>query len=342
MTGIVLMVIITMVMSYIFFQNTALEENFWNYFVATGPIIIISFILLVLMILWYIDTNFVHPINMLTNVTRDFAYDTNDKRKENEERIFHLQYHKRNDELGKLYSAIAMTTRESTEFADDIMKQAETITNMQNGLLMVIAEMVESRDKGTGSYIKKTKAYVEIIIREMKKRGIYQDMITEKFAYNTINGAPLHDVGKIHIPDKILLGTSKLSDEEYEIMKTHTTYGAKIIQYAIDKIGGEEVGYLQEAKNVAEFHHEKWNGQGYPTGLKGEEIPLSARIMAVADVFDAIVSRRSYKEPVPFDEAISIMRGYSGTYFDPLILEAFLGAEEEVKKVADEFEENGV
>ena len=147
MTGIVLMVIITMVMSYIFFQNTALEENFWNYFVATGPIIIISFILLVLMILWYIDTNFVHPINMLTNVTRDFAYDTNDKRKENEERIFHLQYHKRNDELGKLYSAIAMTTRESTEFADDIMKQAETITNMQNGLLMVIAEMVESRDK---------------------------------------------------------------------------------------------------------------------------------------------------------------------------------------------------
>lgn len=340
--GIALMVTVTMIMSYIFLRNNASERNIWNYFIAIGPGIFLSFILISFMILWFIDTDFIHPINMLTSVTRDFAYDTNDKRKENEKRIFDLKYHKRRDELGKLYSAIAMTTRESTEFADDIMKQANTITNMQNGLLMVIAEMVESRDKGTGSHIKKTKAYVEIIIREMKKRGIYQDMITEKFAYNTINAAPLHDVGKIHIPDRILLGTGKLTDEEYEIMKTHTTHGAKIIQYAIDKIGGEEVGYLQEAKNVAEFHHEKWNGEGYPTGLKGEEIPLSARIMAVADVFDAIVSHRSYKEPIPFDEAITIMRGHSGSYFDPLILEAFLGAEEEMKKVAEEFEGYGV
>lgn len=341
-TGIVLMVIITFVMSGIFFKNNALEDFWVDYLVTLGISIFFSFLLITFMVLWFIDTNFIHPINILTNVTRTFAYDTNDKRKENVERIFNLKYHKRKDELGKLYSAIAMTTRESAEFADDIMHQTKTITNMQNGLLMVIAEMVESRDKGTGSHIKKTKAYVEIIIKEMKKRGIYKDMLTEKFVYNTINAAPLHDVGKIHIPDKILLGTGKLTDEEYEIMKTHTNHGAKIIQYAIDKIGGDDVGYLKEAKNVAEFHHEKWNGQGYPTGLKGEEIPLSARIMTVADVFDAIVSRRSYKDPIPFDEAMEIMRGYSGTCFDPLILDAFLGVEEEVKKVAEEFEENGI
>lgn len=340
--GIVFMVLVTMVTSYLIYQSATLGESFWNYFVTLGPSLFISFILIVLMILWYIDTSLVHPINTLTDVTSDFAYDSNDKRKENVEHIFDLKYHKRKDELGKLYSAIAMTTRESAEFADDMLKQANTITKMQNGLLMVIAEMVESRDKGTGSHIKKTKAYVEIIIKEMKRRDIYPEMLTEKFVYNTINAAPLHDVGKIHIPDRILLSTNALSDEDYTVMKTHTTYGAQIIQYAIDKIGGDDVGYLQEAKNVAQFHHEKWNGQGYPTGLKGEEIPLSARIMAVADVFDAIVSRRSYKEPIPFEEAMNIIRENTGTYFDPLVVAAFLGAEEEVKKVADEFEERGI
>lgn len=342
MIGILLMVFVTMGMSYRFFQESALEETFWQYGISLGPLLFLCFVAVMLLILWYIDTDFVRPINTLTNVTSDFAYDSNDRRKENEARIFDLKYHKRKDELGKLYSAIAMTTRESMEFADDMLRQAETINKMQNGLLMVIAEMVESRDKGTGSHIKKTKAYVEIIIKEMKKRGIYQNILTEKMANDTINAAPLHDVGKIHIPDRILLGTGKLTDEEYTIMKTHTTYGAKMIQYAIDKMGDEEAGYLQEAKNVAEFHHEKWNGQGYPTGLKGEEIPLSARIMAVADVFDAVVSRRSYKEPIPFEEAIQIIRENAGVYFDPNVVEAFLGAEKEVKKVADEFEEKGV
>ena len=158
--------------------------------------------------------------------------------------------------------------------------------------------------------------------------------------YNTINAAPLHDVGKIHIPDSILISPNKLTDEEFEIMKTHTTYGAQIMQYAIDKMGVEDTGYLEEAKNVAHFHHERWNGQGYPTGIKGEEIPLSARIMAVADVFDAIHSRRSYKEPVPFDETMKIIEESSGTQFDPLIVEAFVGAKEEVKRIADEFDED--
>lgn len=340
--GIVLMVIVTFVMSGLFFKNHALENVFGDYFAILGPSLFLLCILIISMILWYVDTNFIHPINTLTNVTRAFAYDTNDKREENVKRIFDLKYHKRKDELGKLYSAIAMTTKESTEFAEDIMQQAETINKMQNGLLMVIAEMVESRDKGTGSHIKKTKAYVEIITKEMKKRGIYQDALTEKFIYNMINAAPLHDVGKIHIPDRILLSTKDLTSEDYAIMKTHTSYGAQIMQYVIDKMGAEDIGYLQEAKNVAEFHHERWNGEGYPKGLKGEEIPLSARIMAVADVFDAAVSHRRYQEPISFDEAIQYIRKNSGVLFDPFVVEAFLGAEEKVKNVADEFEEQGI
>lgn len=337
-----LMVAVTLIMSYFFFKDNFINEDFLAYLGNIAPSLTISFLLILCVILYFIETRLIHPINTLTNVTSDFAYDSNDKREENVKRIFDLKYHKRNDELGKLYSAIAMTTRESTEFADDIMRQANTINKMQNGLIMVVAEMVESRDKGTGSHIKKTKAYVELIINEMKKRGIYQDILTEKYAYDTINAAPLHDVGKIHIPDKILLSTGPLSDEDYAIMKTHTTCGAQIMQYAIDKMGGEDAGYLREAKNVAEFHHEKWNGQGYPYGISGEEIPLSARIMAVADVFDAIVSRRSYKEPIPFEDAIQIISKESGTYFDPLVVDVFLGAKNEVKKIADEFEENGV
>ena len=337
--AILIMMVIILVTNYFFFKEFIQEDVFMQYITKVGPPVVIALGIIIILILWYLDKSLICPIDTLTSVTSDFAYDTNDKRSENVKRIFELKYHKRKDELGKLYSAIAMTTRESMEFAEDIMKQAETITRMQNGLLMVIAEMVESRDRCTGSHIKKTKAYVEIIIKEMKKRGIYKDILTEKYAYNIINAAPLHDVGKIHIPDKILLSTRDLTVEEYEIMKTHTTYGAKMIQYAIDKMGGDDVGYLQEAKNVAEFHYEKWNGKGYPKGISGEEIPLSARIMAVADVFDAASSRRSYKEPIPFDEAIKIITDNSGTYFDPLIVEAFLDAKEEVKKIADEFEE---
>lgn len=341
--GIIIIMAITIGVSYLFLKDSStLNISIQEYVLGILPSILIALAIAFLISLWFIDTNFVHPINQLTRVTTDFAYDTNDKRTENVERIFNLKYHKRNDELGKLYSAIAMTTRESMEFADDILKQANTINKMQSGLLMVIAEMVESRDKGTGDHIKKTKAYVEIIVKEMKKLGIYKELMTEKFMYNTINAAPLHDVGKIHLPDSILLSSEGLTDEEYAIIKQHTINGAKIIQYAIDKMGEEDAGYLEEAKNVAEFHHEKWNGQGYPRGLSGEDIPLSARIMAVADVFDAVVSRRSYKEAIPFDEAIDIIKQNSGTYFDPLIVGAFLSAIDEVKKIADDFDEHGV
>ena len=340
--GMIAMLMVVSAVNYFFFKDLMPGGSFLSYVTKIGPIIIVTLVAIIMLILYFLNKDLIKPIDSLTNVTSNFAYDTNDKRKENVEKIFKLKYHKRKDELGKLYSAIAMASRESMEFADDIMKQAETITKMQNGLLMVIAEIVESRDHTTGTHIKKTKAYVELIANEMKKRGMYKDILTDKFIYNTINAAPLHDVGKIHIPDSILMGTQKLTDEEYEIMKTHTTYGAKMIQYAIDKMGDEDAGYLEEAKNVANYHHEKWNGQGYPMGLKGEEIPLSARIMAVADVFDAIHSCRSYKASVPFEETVKIIKESAGSHFDPLVVEAFIGVEDEVKKIAEEFDENEI
>ena len=150
-----------------------------------------------------------------------------------------------------------------------------------------------------------------------------------------MNAAPLHDIGKIHVSDVILNKPARLTDEEFKEMQKHTTLGSKIIDRAIDMV--PDSVYLKEAKNLSEYHHEKWNGKGYPYGISGEEIPLSARIMAVADVFDALVSRRSYKEPFSFEKAMDIIRTDAGTHFDPLVAEAFLGAEEEVRKVAESF-----
>ena len=207
---------------------------------------------------------------------------------------------------------------------------------MQNGLILVLADMVENRDKNTGDHVKKTAAYTKLILKEMKKKGIYPDIVDDKYVENVANSTPLHDVGKIKISDTILNKPGKLTDEEFEIMKTHTLHGAKIVENAMAIVPDSD--YLNEARNIATYHHEKWDGSGYPKGLKGEEIPLSARVMAVADVFDALVSRRSYKEPFPFEKAVDIIREGSGKQFDPTVVEVFMDALDKVKAIADEYE----
>jgi HD-GYP domain-containing protein (c-di-GMP phosphodiesterase class II) len=151
---------------------------------------------------------------------------------------------------------------------------------------------------------------------------------------DVVNSAPLHDIGKIHVPDAILNKPGKLTDEEFRKMQEHTTAGKEIIESTISSVS-VEAGYLKEARNLAAYHHEKWNGKGYPCGLAGEEIPLSARIMAVADVFDALVSTRSYKKPFPFEKAMDIIREGAGSHFDPLVAQAFLNAEDEVRRISE-------
>ena len=198
---------------------------------------------------------------------------------------------------------------------------------------MVLADMVESRDQCTGDHVFKTAAYTEIILCQLLKEGVYSDQLTEEYITEVVNSAPLHDVGKITVSDVILNKPGKLTDEEFRIMQSHTVEGGKIIDKAMS-IVDEDTGYLTEAKNLALYHHEKWNGKGYPAGLKGEEIPLSARVMAVADVFDALISRRSYKEPFSIEKALSIIREDAGSHFDPLVVQAFLDAEDEVRRIA--------
>ena len=237
------------------------------------------------------------------------------------------------DEIETLYEEYKKAAHNTVRYIEEIQSKSEQLTKLQNGLILVLADMVESRDQCTGDHVFKTAAYTEIILRQMQKEGIYADQLSEEYIEEVVNSAPLHDVGKITVSDVILNKPGKLTDEEFRIMQSHTTEGGKIIDKAI-AIVDEDSGYLNEAKNLALYHHEKWNGKGYPSGLKGEQIPLSARVMAVADVFDALVSRRSYKEPFTVEKALDIIREDAGSHFDPYVAQAFLDAEEAVRNIA--------
>ena len=233
-----------------------------------------------------------------------------------------------------MYLALVKESEDIVKNIADIEEQKDTINTMQNALITVLANMVENRDKFTGNHVKNTAAYAKIILDELKKNEKYKDIITDDYEYTIINSAPLHDVGKIQIPDSLLNKNGKLTDEEFKQMQNHTLAGQNIIDEAANMV--KDPSYLNEAKNLAAYHHEKWNGTGYPYGLKEDEIPLSARIMAVADVFDALVSKRSYKPGFPIEKALDIIREGAGTHFDPEIAKVFLGAEEKIRKVAKE------
>lgn len=201
----------------------------------------------------------------------------------------------------------------------------ERVSHMQSGMIAFMAEVVESRDDNTGGHIRRTAEYVESIARELKRRGAYPDILTEGYLKNTVVAAPLHDIGKIHIPDAVLNKPGRLTDEEFAVMKTHTTAGEKLLINAAEELG--ESDYLNTAVEMAAYHHEWWNGKGYPYGISGEKIPLCARIMAVADVYDALVSKRCYKSAMPVEKACAIIREESGTHFDPRVVEAFFASE---------------
>ena len=267
----------------------------------------------------------VYPINAMAATASKFAYDTDYGRSHSLERLQDLRIDT-GDEVSNLYHALTKMAEDSDSYINEVRKQSETISRMQEEIIMDFAEMVEARDKCTGDHIKKTSYYVEVIAKEMQREGRYPGMLTDAYIAKLVRSAPLHDVGKIKISDVILNKPGRLTDEEFELMKTHTTEGRDILT----KTSGIALssGYLNEAIDMAYCHHERWDGTGYPSGLSGEDIPLSARIMAVADVFDALVSQRSYKQPFSYRKAIGIIMEESGTHFDPTVVEAFLSISE--------------
>jgi response regulator RpfG family c-di-GMP phosphodiesterase len=294
------------------------------------------FILIVAIGLWLSEYNIILPVNAMAISASKFAYDNEEDLEQNVERIKKLQIHT-GDEIENMYQAFSKTTENSVEYMNALHTKTETISEMQNALIMVLADMVENRDENTGDHVRKTAAYTRIIMEKLLEKGIYTDQLTPQFMYDVEHSAPLHDIGKIQISDMILNKPGKLTDEEFEIMKTHTTAGSEILDQVIETV--PESSYLKEAKNLAEYHHEKWNGKGYPHGVSGEDIPLSARIMAVADVFDALVSERVYKKAFPFEKAMNIIKEDSGTHFDPNVAEAFIESADKVKAVMDFYNE---
>ena len=289
--------------------------------------------------LWVSRYYLVHPINAMVDCTNSFMYEMDNQAvlQDNVKKIKRLKI-KTDDELENLYNALCKMTEDTAEQVNDIRYQNQTINQMQNGLIVTMADMVENRDADTGYHIQKTADYVRIILEGLKKKGYYEGKLTPKFMSDVVMSAPLHDIGKINISDTILNKPGKLTPEEYEIMKTHTTAGKNIMEKAINTVKGEN--YLKEARNMAAYHHEWWDGNGYPEGLKGQVIPLSARVMAVADVFDALTSKRIYKEAMSFEEAIDIIKQESGTHFDPKCVEVFAEAEEEVRLVLRRYQED--
>ncbi len=205
------------------------------------------------------------------------------------------------------------------------------LTNYHEEMVMGFATLVENKDGSTGGHIKRTSAYVKLLIKELQRRGLYKDILNKDYTNNIYKAAPMHDIGKIAIPDYILQKPGKLTDEEFEIMKQHASKGGEIIEKTFGHLGN--VGYSKMAYDVARYHHEKWNGRGYPEGLKENEIPLCARIMAIADVFDAVSEKRCYRDAMPLDKCFAIIEEGRGRDFDPLLVDCFLSIRDKVEKV---------
>jgi putative two-component system response regulator len=228
-----------------------------------------------------------------------------------------------------------MLIRERTE---ELQQRTEELQHLQYSIVYVVADLVEKRDQETGGHIERTTAYIKILLDAMLEQGVYVDEICDVDFDLFVSSARLHDVGKIVISDTILNKPGRLTDEEFVIMKTHAEEGVKIIDQIVSRAGNET--FLRNAKLFAGFHHERWDGNGYPNKLSGTDIPLQGRVMAFADVYDALISERPYKKSFSHDEAMKIMLDNAGTQFDPVIADVFHKVEDQFKAVKQEIEKS--
>lgn len=283
------------------------------------------------------------PINRLSSVASEFAFDSEAKRNADSKKLQSAEI-RTGDELETLYTAIVKLTDDATGYIDDIADannriahQINVIRRMQNNTILSFATLTDKRDKLTGGHIRRTALYVELLANACLDKGIYPEQIDADFVKDVIRSAPLHDIGKIEISDTLLNKPGRFTDAEYATMKTHAALGGEILQSVLTGISEEDSGYLDTAIEMATHHHERWDGSGYPDGLAGTAIPLCARIMAIADVFDALLSKRSYKKGYSFDECMAMMEDDAGKAFDPTLLTVFLSLRPELEKAADGF-----
>jgi putative two-component system response regulator len=240
------------------------------------------------------------------------------------------------DFITKPFSPPVLVKRiESHIETDKLVKKGQNVVRrIHNSTIKIIADMVDHRDKVTGWHIERTQKYVELLINALSQTGVYAAEIANWDINLLLPSAQLHDVGKIAVSDIILNKPGKLTDEEFGIMQTHCAVGERMIDDIAAEV--EDDGFLHHAKLFAGYHHERWNGKGYPRELAGQDIPLEGRIMAVADVYDALVSERPYKKPFTHEQAVEVIEANSGSHFDPKIVKVFMTITDKFEAVLKE------
>ncbi len=218
----------------------------------------------------------------------------------------------------------------------EVARRTRELAAIQDVTILAMASLAETRDSDTGNHIRRTQFYVKALAQQLKHHPRFERYLTDANIDMLFRSAPLHDIGKVGIPDRILLKPGRFEPHEFEIMKRHTILGRDAIEHAEAALG-IKVDFLRTAKEIALSHQEKWDGSGYPEGLAGDAIPISARLMALADVYDALISRRVYKQGMPHDKAVAIIVAGRGSHFDPDIVDAYLGIQDEFEAIAARF-----
>ena len=231
--------------------------------------------------------------------------------------------------------------RDQNQFLEaEVQKRTAEVMAIQDVTIHAMASLAETRDNETGNHIRRTQHYVKVLAEKLRHHPRFSHFLDDdKTLEMLFKSSPLHDIGKVGIPDRILLKPGRFEPEEFEIMKTHTTIGRDAIQHAESQLG-IEMPFLTLAKEIAYGHQEKWDGSGYPQGLTGDDIPISARLMAVADVYDALISRRVYKAGMPHEKAVEIILQGKGQHFDPDMVDAFMELQDEFRNIAASYADN--
>ena len=238
----------------------------------------------------------------------------------------------------QLKAAASFLKDRNAYLEEEVRRRTLEVQAIQDVTILVMASLAETRDSDTGNHIRRTQHYVRALACELSKQPHYQHELNERTIDLLYKSAPLHDIGKVGIPDKILLKPGRFEEHEMLIMKSHPVLGRNAIAQA-EKQLGMEVDFLRLAKEIAYSHQEKWDGSGYPEGLKGKEIPLSARLMALADVYDALISKRVYKPSLSHEEASRIILAGRGSHFDPEVVDAFVTLADTFQEIAQTFED---
>lgn len=304
-----------------------IKTDMYSFCIGIGSLMFGVMVLITAFSLWYCDRKLLAPMGTLVEQARNLDFIGEEDAKQEKS----LLVVETGDEIEEVFEAMRRTQEAIEGHVKELTEKNLEISLMQRNIIYTLANMVENRDSNTGGHIKRTADFVRLIAQKLRERGYYTNMIDDEYIKKLYDSAPLHDIGKIKIPDAVLNKPGKLTKDEFELMKTHTTEGADMLRTSLSDI--EDDTWLSTAIDMAGYHHERWDGTGYPNGLCANAIPLCARIMAVSDVFDALMSSRSYKEAFSFEESMKLIRDGAGTQFDPVIVKVFEDSEDEIHSI---------